>query len=116
MPEFDTYISALLLFRQKIKFHPKAVPDGPERKYRYSSIISLTSALNGSGWSTPRPGRFIPWKENRNPFYWRLGGSQGRYGRVRCLGTVMNLYLSRNFKGRVAQNVIYGQKASSVVC
>ena len=30
--------------------------------YRYSSTLSLTSALDGGGWSAPRPGRFTPWK------------------------------------------------------
>ena len=34
------------------------------------------------GWLTPRPGRFIPWKETRYSFYSRLGGPQGRSGRV----------------------------------
>jgi hypothetical protein len=33
---------------------------GTEIKYRYSSNLSLTSALDGCGWSTPRPGRFTP--------------------------------------------------------
>ena len=28
----------------------------------YSSALSLTSALDGGGWSTPRPGRFTPEK------------------------------------------------------
>ena len=32
---------------------------------RYSSTLSLTSALDGGGWSTPRPGRFIPGKQTR---------------------------------------------------
>ena len=27
---------------------------------RYSSTLSLTSALDGGRWSTPRPGRFTP--------------------------------------------------------
>ena len=27
---------------------------------RYSSTLSLTSALDDGGWSTPRPGRFTP--------------------------------------------------------
>ena len=35
------------------------------------------------GWSTPRPGRFTPGKETRHPLYRRLGGPQGRSGRVR---------------------------------
>ena len=34
-------------------------------------------------WLTPRPGRFTPEKETRYPFYMRLGGPQGRSGRVR---------------------------------
>ena len=29
----------------------------------YNSTLSLTSALDGGGWSTPRPGRFTPEKE-----------------------------------------------------
>jgi len=29
----------------------------------YSSTLSLTSALDASGWSTPRPGRFAPEKD-----------------------------------------------------
>jgi hypothetical protein len=48
----------------------------------YSSIFSLISALDGSEWSTPRPGRFNPRKEPA-PIYRRLGGPQGRSGRVR---------------------------------
>jgi hypothetical protein len=30
------------------------------QRERYSSTLSLTSALDG--WSTPRPGHFTPWK------------------------------------------------------
>jgi len=45
--------------------------------------LSLTSALDGYGWSTPRPGSFTPGKETPYLFYRRLGGPQGRYGRVR---------------------------------
>ena len=40
-----------------------------------------TKTLDGSGWSTPRPGRFTPGKETQYPLYKRLGGSQGRSGR-----------------------------------
>ena len=29
----------------------------------YSSTLSLTSALDGGGWSTPRPGRFTSGKD-----------------------------------------------------
>ena len=50
---------------------------------RYSSTLSLTSALDGGLWLTPRPSRFTPGKETRYPFCMRLGGPQGRSGRVR---------------------------------
>ena len=53
----------------------------------YSSTISLTSALEGGGWLTPRPGRFIPVKQTRYPLYRWLGGPQGRSGRVRKIST-----------------------------
>jgi hypothetical protein len=49
----------------------------------YSSTLSLTPALDEGGWSTPRPGRFTPRKETQYPLYRRLGGPQGRCGRVR---------------------------------
>jgi len=29
----------------------------------YNSILSLTSALDGGGWSTPQPARFTPGKD-----------------------------------------------------
>ena len=51
-------------------------------KQRYSSYLSLTSALVGGGWLTPRPGRFTHGKETRYPLYRRLGGPQCRSGRV----------------------------------
>ena len=41
------------------------------------STLSLTSALDGGGWSMHRPGRFTPGKETRYPIYRRLGGFQG---------------------------------------
>jgi hypothetical protein len=48
----------------------------------YSSTLSLTSTLDGVGWSTPRPGHFIPEKETRHVFYRRFGRPQGRSGRM----------------------------------
>jgi hypothetical protein len=47
------------------------------------ALLSLTLALDEGGWSTPRPGRFTPGKETQYPLYRRLGGPQGRSGRVR---------------------------------
>jgi hypothetical protein len=48
----------------------------------YSSTLSLKSALDGGGWSKPRPGRFIPGKETRYPLYRRLDGTHSLSGRV----------------------------------
>jgi hypothetical protein len=46
------------------KVHPTAGHEDPEgRKKRYRSTLSLTSALDGCGWSTPRPSRFTPRKD-----------------------------------------------------
>jgi hypothetical protein len=47
-----------LTYTVKGKFRPVTVHEGSEREYRYSSILSLTSSLDGCGWSTPRPNRF----------------------------------------------------------
>jgi hypothetical protein len=52
-------------------------------KYRYSSTLSLTSALVCGGWSTPRPGRFTHGKETHYSLYWRICGPQSRSGQVR---------------------------------
>jgi hypothetical protein len=65
------------------KVHSRTDHEGPYVKYRYSSILYLPSALDGVGWLTPRFGRFTPGKESRYPLYRRLGGPQGRSGRVR---------------------------------
>ena len=66
----------------KGKVHPRTGHEGPEGEQRYSSTLSLTSALYGGGWSMPRPGRFTPGKETQYPLYRRLGGPLGRSGWV----------------------------------
>jgi len=40
----------------------------------------LSAGLDGSGWLTPHPGRFIPEKVSRYSLYRKLGMSQGRFG------------------------------------
>jgi hypothetical protein len=65
------------------KVHLRTGHEGPEREYRYSFTLSLTTALDGVGWSTPRPGRFLPPGKTRDPSYRRLGGPHCRSGRVR---------------------------------
>jgi hypothetical protein len=54
-------------FRIKVKkkstFRPKKGQEGPQGLQRYSSTLSLTSALDGGGWLTARPSRFTSGKE-----------------------------------------------------
>ena len=45
----------------------------------------MTAALEGGEWSAARPGRTLPPRKTRYPYYRRLGGSQGRSGRVQNL-------------------------------
>jgi hypothetical protein len=45
------------------------------------STLLLISALDGSGWTTSRLGRFTP-RKDPVPILTRLGGSQGHSGRV----------------------------------
>jgi hypothetical protein len=47
----------------KGKVHPRTGHEGPEGEQRYSSTLSLISALDGGGWSTPSPSCFIPGKD-----------------------------------------------------
>jgi hypothetical protein len=49
--------------RDKGKGHPRTGHEGPEGEYRYSTVLYLTSALDGDGWSKPRPGSFTPGKD-----------------------------------------------------
>jgi hypothetical protein len=44
----------------KDKVHPRTDHEGPEGEHMYSSTLPSISALDGSVWSTPRPGRFTP--------------------------------------------------------
>jgi hypothetical protein len=68
--------------RGKGEVHPTTGHEGPDGEYRYSCTHSLTSALDGGGWSKPRTGRYNPRKETRYPLYRRLGGPQGLSGQV----------------------------------
>ena len=49
---------SLYLFFTNFIFHLRTGHECPEGEYRYTSTLSLTLALGGVGWSTPRPGRF----------------------------------------------------------
>ena len=56
--------------------HPLTDHEGPEEEKRYSSTLSLTSALDEGGWSTPRPARFTPWKD-QVPIVYEAGWAPG---------------------------------------
>ena len=64
------------------KVYPRTGHKRPEGEWIYSSTISLTSALDGNGLSTQSPGSFTP-RNTRYLLYRRMGGHQGRSGRVR---------------------------------
>jgi len=55
--------------------------EDPDVEYMDSSTLSLNSAIGGGG-STLRPAALPPGKA-RYPLYGRLGGPQGRSGRLR---------------------------------
>ena len=70
----------IYIYIGKGKGHPRTGHEGPDGEQIYSPSFPSTSALDG--WSAPRPGRFAH-GETWYPLYRRLGGPQGRSGRVR---------------------------------
>jgi hypothetical protein len=66
----------------KGKIHPRIGHERPEGEYRYSSTLSLTSALDGVGGQRQAPAVLLPGK-TQYPLHRRLGGLQGRSGQVR---------------------------------
>ena len=71
-----------MIHKSKGKGHPIRGHQGPKGEKSYSSTLSLTSALDWGGWSTPHPGRFTLGKDPY-PLYRILGGPKDRSGRVR---------------------------------
>ena len=61
---------------------PRNGHEGPDAEQRCRSTFSLTSAVDGGGWPTPRRRCFTPGKETQYPMYRRLRGPQGWSGRV----------------------------------
>ena len=60
---------------------------GPEKKRRFGSTLSLTSALDEGGWLTPH----TPEREEL-PMVQRLGGPQTRSGGVRKISAPPGFY------------------------
>jgi len=80
------------------KFHPRIGHEWPEEEWSYSSTVSLTSALDGIGWSSPCLSSHTLGKD-RYALYRRVGGPQGRSGRVRKNS------LSKGFEPRTFQHI-----------
>jgi len=43
---------------QSCEVQPRTGHEGPDSEQRYTSMLSLTLALDGDGWSMPHPSRF----------------------------------------------------------
>ena len=80
------------------KAHPTTGHKDPEGEQRYSSILSLTSALDGVGGERHAPAALPPGK-TPYPLYRRLGRPHGRSGRVRKIS------LPAGFDPRTVQRV-----------
>ena len=58
-----THPACYSMCKGKGKGHPIIGHEVPEGEQMYNSTLPSTSALNGGGQSTPRPGRFTPGKD-----------------------------------------------------
>ena len=61
----------------KGKVHPKTVYEGLEGEHRYSSTVSLTSALDAGGWLTPRHWPLNPRERDPVPIVQEAGWAPG---------------------------------------
>jgi hypothetical protein len=59
----NAFQSVAHITEYKVNFTLEQATKAQRGETRYSSILSLTSALDGGEWSTPRPGRFNLGKE-----------------------------------------------------
>ena len=75
------FSSSVSHVKGKGKGHPRTGHEGPDGEKRYSSTLSLTSALDGVGGQRHAPAALPP-RKTRYPLYRRLGGPQGRSGRL----------------------------------
>jgi len=61
----------------KVKFTPEQATKAQRERERERESSGIAFFNLSARWSTPRPGRFIPVKRVRYPWYMRLGGPQG---------------------------------------
>jgi hypothetical protein len=85
--------------KNTLKVHPVTCHKGPEGEEMFSSILSLTSALDGGEWSTPFHVRFTP-RKTWYPLYRRLGVHQGWSGRMQKISPIWG------FDPRIVQPVV----------
>jgi hypothetical protein len=76
------------LGKAKVTVHPITGQEGPDGEWRYSCILSLTSALDGVGDQRHPPTALHP-GESLYPLYRRLGVPQGRCGEVRKTSQIL---------------------------
>ena len=88
----------MLTNKGKRKVHPGTGHEGPEKEERYSSTLSLISALDGVGRQDQAPATLPPGK-TRYLLYRMQGGAQGWSGRVRKISS------PRRFGARTVQPV-----------
>jgi len=69
-----------LYVKKRGKVTPLTGPVWPRGWVEAQLYFSMTAALEGGEWSTPRAGHTLPPGKTRCPFYRRLGGLQGRSG------------------------------------
>jgi len=92
--------------KAKCKFRPGTGHEGTEGEKRCSSTISLTSALDGGGWSTPRPSRCNPGKDTV-PTVQKASGPQGRSGQLRKISPPPRFDLRPMIQPQYEINIIY---------
>jgi hypothetical protein len=78
-----SYVVTVVMYKSHV--HPMTDHEGIEEEYSYCFPLSLTSSLDGGGWSAPLPSRFIPEKETRYSSYKRLGVPQSQSGWMRIV-------------------------------
>ena len=61
---FSQYTAGIAINNKgKRKIKPRTRRESPEGEWSYSSSLSLTTTLDGGGWSTSYPGRFTYGKD-----------------------------------------------------
>jgi len=74
--------------KDKGKGHPRISHESSEGEQGYSSVLSVTLALDRGGWSKPSLSRFTLGGKTRYPWYRKLGEPQGRSGHVRKISSL----------------------------